>query len=107
MIFKEYRVNFKDSRNVDREMVWSNQPPQVRGRRRAQNVVQGPVGEPLGLAKTAKMHVEASELFFTETIFTQLVRFTNMKIQRIRNELSPEVLEDSRVTLLHWRNKHD
>ena len=105
-IAKEYRIKFEQtSDKTKREIIWKNQPPAVTGRRRAQDVVQGPVGETLGRAKEAKTPLSAFELFITPTMFGQLVGHTNVRIQSVRSRLSPEFLADSRNCYVHETNE--
>lgn len=105
-ILKEYGVKFEEtSDKKKREIIWKNQPQIVTGRRRAQDIVQGPVGEPLGRAKQAKTPLSAFELFFTPTMFAQLVGCTNTRIQSVRSRLSAEFLADRRKNYIHNTNE--
>ena len=89
---KEYKAKFKNLDDEEREMTWTNQPPNVSGRRRAQDVVKGPVKVPLGIAKNANTHLAAFELFMDEKIISQIVKLTNKKIQSVRSQFSEELL---------------
>ena len=101
---KEYMAKFTNCDGDERELTWTNQPPAATGRRRAQDVVLGPVKRPLGPAQNAKTPLEAWELFFDERIVSSIVRFTNQKIQRVHSQLPPAILEDSRYTYLKETN---
>ena len=75
-------------------MTWTNQPPNVTDRRRAQDVVKGPVKVPLGIAKNASTHLAAFELFLDEKIIYQIVKLTNKKIKSFRSQFSQELLRN-------------
>ena len=94
-IRKEYKAKFNNLDNEEREMTWTNQPPSVSGRRRVQDVVKGPVKVPLGKAKDANTPLAAFELFLDDKIISQIVKFTNRKIQSVRSQFSQELLRDS------------
>ena len=62
-VVKEYKASFTNSDGDEKDIVWTNQPPDTTGRRRRQDVVEGPVKVPLGHARNAKTPLSAWEVF--------------------------------------------
>ena len=103
-VVKEYKASFTNSDGNEKDIVLTNQPPDTTGRRRRQDVVEGPVKVPLGKAQNANTPLSAWECFFDDRIITQIIRLTNLRIQRDCSLLPRTVIEDNRYTWIEDTN---
>ncbi|CAH1252394.1 PGBD4 [Branchiostoma lanceolatum] len=93
--FTSYLEKPKRKNDPGKKMQWTNQPPRPGGRQNSVNVIRGTVGVK-GAAKRVTDPAGCWQLFFTKEMLSNILNHTNARITRLREQMPPEMLSDSR-----------